>query len=320
MQTESGQNIQRAAELLRQGEVVAIPTETVYGLAANALDEQAVAKIFEVKNRPKFDPLIVHVADLEQARQLVREVPRPLELLAQKFWPGPLTLILPKRPVIPDLVSSGLETIGIRVPHHPLAQQLLPAVELPLAAPSANPFGYVSPTRAEHVLAQLEGKISYVLDGGPATVGVESTIVTWRDGKVQVLRLGGIPVEEIEAVVGPVEVQTHSTSNPTAPGQLQSHYAPGPPVTLQPLEEVLQRHKPQEVGLITFQERTTQLPTENQQVLSGNGDMLEAATHIFEALRSFDRPGIRIIVAELLPEHGLGRAVNDRLRRAAAKS
>ncbi len=205
-----GTNIQTAAELLRKGEVVAIPTETVYGLAANAYNEAAVLKIFQAKQRPAFDPLIVHVHSLEQVKEVVsfseltrKDMRKEAEALMVKFWPGPLTLVLPKSDRVPDLVTSGLDTVAVRMPAHPMALELLRSLDFPLAAPSANPFGYVSPTTAQHVADQLGDKIPYILDGGPCTVGVESSIIGWESEADQwvLYRPGGTPVAEIEAVM-----------------------------------------------------------------------------------------------------------------------
>lgn len=312
---DRGTDLERAKSLLTRGELVAIPTETVYGLAANALDALAVAKIFSVKNRPEFDPLIVHVADLESARKYVTEIPKEAKQLASLFWPGPLTIILPKKAIIPDLVTSGLDTVGLRCPDHNLTRRLLDELPFPLAAPSANPFGYVSPTRPEHVLDQLGSKINYVLDGGPCTVGIESTIVGFEEGVPVVYRLGGLSIEKIESVAGPVIVNTHSTSNPKAPGQLESHYAPRKKVIVGTLTELLQKYPAHCAGILSF---VTDFNSPNQVILSPSGDMEEAAKNLFSALREFDKMDIDYVLAELVPEEGLGRAINDRLRRAAA--
>jgi L-threonylcarbamoyladenylate synthase len=314
--TEIGRDVQKAAALLERGLLVAIPTETVYGLAANAYDADAVAQIFEAKNRPKFDPLIVHVASLGHARAQVSAFPEWALTLAKRFWPGPLTLVLPKRELIPDILTSGLPKVAVRVPAHDVALDLLARLDFPLAAPSANPFGYVSPTRAEHVMAQLSGKISYVLDGGECEVGVESTIVTETDGKLRVLRLGGISMEEIEAVAGPVEVAMHSTSKPEAPGQIESHYAPRTPVVLGPID--LSKHEGERIAIVSFQTRFANVPPDLQIVLSAEGNIREAAKNLFAALRYVDTLDVDRILIESVPDIGIGRAINDRLRRAAA--
>jgi L-threonylcarbamoyladenylate synthase len=290
----------------------------VYGLAGNALNLQAVTRIFETKNRPTFDPLIVHSCSIEKIRHFVREIPPAGLKLAQKFWPGPLTLLLPKTDVVPDLVTSGLDTVAVRVPAHPLTRQLLNQLEFPLAAPSANPFGYVSPTQAVHVQAQLGDKIPYILDGGPCTVGIESTIVGFQEGTSVIYRLGGIAVEDIEKVVGRVVIMAHSSSNPKAPGMLKSHYAPLKPVHTGGLPELLSRHTPKHIGVLAFQHTDDRIPAQNQFILSSTGSTAEAAQRLFAGMRYLDSLPVDIIFAQLLPEKELGRAVNDRIRRAAA--
>ncbi|MBX2928208.1 MAG: threonylcarbamoyl-AMP synthase [Saprospiraceae bacterium] len=314
-----GTDIEQAAALLRAGELVAIPTETVYGLAGNALNEATVTRIFEVKNRPYFDPLIVHVPNLERLEALSRSFPPLARRLAEAFMPGPLTLLLPRTDAIPDLVTAGLPLAAFRVPEHPVAQALLAQLDFPLAAPSANPFGYISPTTAQHVAQQLGEKIPYILDGGACTVGLESTIIGFEDDAVVVYRKGGLAVEAIEAVAGPMRLRPHSSSNPAAPGMLKSHYAPGAPLVLGELNELTQQYSAAHTGILAFRQGVPGIPAERQVVLSPAGDMAEAARRLFAALRHLDGLGLEIILAELVPEEGLGRAVNDRLRRAAAR-
>jgi len=313
-----GTDIERAIELLHANELVAIPTETVYGLAGNAFSDVAVAKIFAAKNRPAFDPLIVHTSHYERITELVLDIPSPAQKLAAAFMPGPITLLLPKRERIPDIVTAGSTIVAVRVPDHPLTLQLLRALDFPLAAPSANPFGYISPTRAGHVARQLGDRISYILDGGPCAVGLESTIVGFPEGQPTVFRKGGIAVEDIEAQIGPVQVREHSSSNPQAPGMLKSHYAPGVPVLLGDIPQLLEQHAGKRIGLLTFQNQYKEVPEEHQVVLSSAGDLTEAARHLFSGLRYLDQLPLDLIIAEPVPERGLGRAINDRLRRAAA--
>ncbi|HAC26092.1 MAG TPA: threonylcarbamoyl-AMP synthase [Cytophagales bacterium] len=312
---ELGKDINRAKQLLDRGELVAIPTETVYGLAANALAATAAARIFAAKNRPSFDPLIVHVATAMRVHELVTDFPDQAQALAATFWPGPLTLVLPKKNHIPDLVTAGLPTVGVRCPSHELTLELLHLLDYPLAAPSANPFGYVSPTRPEHVQEQLGSKVAYILDGGPCRVGVESTIVGFADGPV-IYRLGGVAVEEIENVVGRVRVMTHSSSNPVAPGQLASHYAPARQIVLGNIAELLTQHPNEKVALLRYHKRLPDTPVP-QIVLSPSGSLEEAAQNLFAALRQFDKMDVTLVLAELVPDTGIGRAINDRLRRAA---
>ncbi len=316
MHTTVGKDIDYAKQLLEGGDLTAIPTETVYGLAANALDARAVAKIFEAKNRPHFDPLIIHVKSVEAMQEYVIEIPEWAKKLSAKYMPGPLTLVLKKNEIIPDIVSSGLNTVGIRIPNHPLTIELLSSLDFPLAAPSANPFGYVSPTNAQHVYDQLNQKIPYILDGGVCGVGIESTIIGEEEDKPVILRLGGISVEEIWEVIGKCEVRNHSTSNPQNPGSLEHHYAPRHPLIFG--EFNLVEYLPQEIGIISFQKEYSGIPRDHQHILSPTGDLREAAQKIFSAMRALDGLDINIIFAERFPDIGLGRAINDRLRRASA--
>jgi L-threonylcarbamoyladenylate synthase len=315
---EIGRDLKKAKELLDQGDLVAIPTETVYGLAGNALDSKAIIKIFQVKNRPQFDPLIVHVANMAQAKELVESFPAKAEKLALKFWPGPLTFLLKKKTIIPDLVTSGMDTVGVRCPDHPLTQSLLQSLSFPLAAPSANPFGYVSPTRPDHVNDQLGDQIKYILDGGECRVGLESTIIGFENDRAIIYRLGGLRVEDIEKEIGKVEIQLNSSSNPKAPGQLKSHYAPLKKVKLGNLPELLPQYSHLRVGVLAFQKGIEQVDPKNQIILSKSGNIEEAAQHLFAALRELDKKEIDVILAEFLPSEGLGKAINDRLRRASA--
>jgi len=304
--------IAQAAAVIRAGGLVAFPTETVYGLGAHALNERAVAQIFEVKGRPTFDPLIVHVADRAGAEALVTEWPAPARVLADHFWPGPLTLVLPKRAEVPDLVTAGEPTVAVRVPSHPLALELLRAARVPVAAPSANLFGRISPTTAAHVEEQLGGAVKWILDGGPTTVGVESTIVAFPDGRPVLLRPGGVPLEVIEGLIGPVETPGPEVRATMAPGQLPQHYAPRTPLYILP------RRPPPGVGPIG---RLALIPPADPgdvlEILSPTGDLAEAAARLFAAMRRLDQAGVAAIVADPVPAIGLGRAIMDRLRRAA---
>lgn len=303
---------------MNEGQLVAIPTETVYGLAANALDAQAVAAIFAAKNRPTFNPLIVHVKSLEAVVEYVTDIPDQARRLAQRYWPGPLTLLLSKKPIIPDLVTAGLPMVAVRVPSHPLTLELLQSLDFPLAAPSANPFGYISPTTAQHVVQQLGDKVSYTLDGGKCRVGIESTIVSFDSEVPKVLRLGGLRLEDIEVVIGPVETALHSSSYPLAPGMLKSHYAPRKPLYLYENKELMKIRMEPATGYLFFKKNIDLDGDDNCLYLSENGDLNEAAQNLFGFLRKLDASPVREIRAELLPEIDLGRAINDRLRRAAA--
>jgi len=307
--------LRQAATVVRQGGTVAFPTETVYGLGANALDAAAVVKVFEIKRRPRFDPLIVHVHSISQARQVVCAWPEGATELAQRFWPGPLTLVLPKATEAPDIVTSGAPTVAVRMPDHPTALALIAEAGVPVAAPSANRFGSISPTTSEHVLSQLGDEVDLVLDGGPCRVGIESTIVSLTGQRPVLLRAGGTPLADIEDVVGPIDRPSADPNRPTAPGQYPRHYAPRTPLIL--------REAPPDLpplpraGLLTL--TAPQVPDhyEAVEVLSPTGDLQEAAAGLFAALHRLDALGLDAILAVKVPEAGLGMAINDRLRRAA---
>jgi L-threonylcarbamoyladenylate synthase len=309
----TAENIDRAAELLRGGAVVAFPTETVYGLGANALDARAVARIFEIKARPTFDPLIVHVRDFEMLARVARNVPDSAQALMRAFWPGPLTIVLQKSAEIPDLVTSGLPTVAVRMPSHPVARALLEAANLPLAAPSANPFGNLSPTRAEHVAKMLGEKVDVVLDGGATDVGIESTIVL-LEPRPTLLRPGAIAVEEIERVIGSLDREISDEAKPLAPGRLPQHYSPRTPLRIIDARSVPLRDR-DGAALLAF--RASSEGYSATRVLSANGDLPEAATHLFEYLHELDAIGASRIDVEPVPAQGIGVAIMDRLRRAS---
>jgi L-threonylcarbamoyladenylate synthase len=320
MQAIVGSDLAKAGELIRQGRLVAFPTETVYGLGANALDPTAVACIFEAKARPHFDPLIVHVASVEDIKPLVAEFPATAEQLAARFWPGPLTLVLRKTSRVPDLVTSGLPTVAVRVPKHPIAQKLLETAGVPIAAPSANRFGRLSPTRAEHVAEQLGERIDYILDGGPCEVGVESTVLDLTTSPPRLLRPGGVALEDLESLIGEIEVieKAGEGETPQAPGMLTKHYAPQTRViVLESLDQLPAERSCS--ALLTLApigeaERAEFLVAES---LSESGDLREAAANFFATMRRLDAVGAEQIVSVRFPNEGLGRALNDRLQRAA---
>ena len=313
-----GHNIDIAATLLKKGEAVAIPTETVYGLAANALNTSAVAKIFQIKQRPTFDPLIIHLSSFEKVYDYVLEVPEIFEELAKKFMPGPLTLLLRKKDIIPDLVTAGSPYVAVRIPSHNVTKSLLDMVDFPLAAPSANPFGYISPTTAQHVADQLGNKVYYILDGGPCDVGLESTIIGMNEkGDIEVLRKGGLSIESIQEVVGNIIIRDISSSNPEAPGMLTSHYSPKVPLILTDLGQLNKVSDINRTGIISFRNFLPTIPTKHQIVLSPSGNFMDAARNLFKGMRYLDGCDLDIIYAELAPEEDLGIAINDRLKRAA---
>ncbi len=310
-------SVRRAADIIKKGGIVAFPTETVYGLGADAFNPLAVARVFEVKRRPYFDPLIIHVARYADLEKLVGEIPSDAKKLIERFWPGPLTVVLRKREEVPDIVTAGLSTVAIRMPNHPMALSLIELAESPVAAPSANLFGYLSPTAAEHVREQLGDQVDMVLDGGPCSVGVESTILAFSGEAPEILRPGGLTVEEIELVIGRVDIRKFAEEQPEAPGMLSTHYAPRTPIILQPCCQKPDVSKGRKVGFLAFRKPEEDMGFQHVEILSENGNLREAAANLFAAIRRLDSLNLDLIVAETVPPDGLGRAIMDRLRRAS---
>jgi len=318
VKTEISTDRKAAVELLRKGEIVTLPTETVYGLAADALDPIAVAKIFEAKGRPRFDPLIVHLPDQNWLEKIIEPPTQDRQMilrLTEKFWPGPFTMVLRKRDIVPEIVTAGLETAAIRISAHLIFSEIVRALGKPLAAPSANRFGRISPTTARHVLDELDGHIPLIIDGGPTTHGIESTIVSVHDGKIDILRRGPITSEQLSAF-GEVDIATERAKI-SAPGQLPSHYAPKTPLRI---VDDLRSFAPltnQRCALLAWN------PIKNDQRfvairnLSEKQELREAAANLFRYLRELDHLDVDLIVAERVPEQGLGAAILDRLQRAS---
>ena len=312
------ESLRMAAEVIRSGGLVAFPTETVYGLGAGAFNPQAIARIFEVKNRPTFDPLIVHIADLAALDRLVASVTPWARRLIEQFWPGPLTLVLPKRAEVPDLVTAGLPTVAVRMPAHPSAQALIREAGTPIAAPSANRFGYVSPTSAQHVLDGLGDQVDLILDGGPCPIGVESTIVSLVGTWPELLRPGSVTLAEIREVIGPF-VRASAGQAVVAPGQLPRHYATRTPLSILPVHGTLPRLSDDvRAGLLAFSALAHLGGYRAVEVLSPSGDLRVAAQNLFAALRRLDALGLDHLYVEPCEEHGIGVAIMDRLRRCAA--
>lgn len=313
-----GTDINYAKAQLTAGELVAIPTETVYGLAANAFDNQAVAKIYEAKNRPQFNPLIIHTDSIDKLISFGLELPEKAKLLMAHFSPGPLTYVIPKSAQIPDLITAGTAAVAVRIPNHAMALELLQQLPFPLAAPSANPSGFVSPTSAQHVARQLGDKVAYILDGGASEVGVESTIISFLDDVPQILRYGGLAVEAIEAIIGTIKLpQRGFVDNPVAPGMLARHYATRHPLILGNPEAQLSAYAKNRIAVISFFKKYDQIPENQQFILSEKGNLAEATSKLFAAMRLANDLDVDMILAETFPDEGLGRAINDRLRRAS---
>lgn len=316
------ESIRLAAEIIRAGGLVAFPTETVYGLGCDALNPDAAARVFEAKQRPTFDPLIVHLADPAMIETVATSVSPLAQRLMDAFWPGPLTLILPKHLSVPDLVTAGLPTVAVRIPDHSVARALIREARAPVAAPSANPFGYVSPTTAQHVSDGLGDRTDLILDGGPCPLGVESTILSLAGARPELLRPGSVTLEAIQMVIGPVDRATSSQETAHVPGQSPRHYATRTPVTVLPAPGVGPVLRGCErVGLLAMSEpRDLAGQFHAIEVLSPSGDLREAARHLFSMLRKLDALGLDRIYAEPCAEQGLGLAIMDRLRRCATPS
>jgi L-threonylcarbamoyladenylate synthase len=312
-------DIQKAAQLLIDNQLVAIPTETVYGLAGNIFSEKAIKNIFSTKKRPFFNPLIVHIPSVASLDDIVTHIPEKAKLLAAAFWPGAMTLVLKKSNKIPDLITAGKDTVAVRIPNHPVTLALLKQLSFPLAAPSANPFGCISPTEAAHVERYFKNDIQMVLDGGSCANGIESTIIGFENDEPIIYRLGALPLEAIETVIGKVFIKNKEEENPDAPGMLARHYAPKTTTFLvaDVLSEV-KKHSGKKIGILVFK---SSLNDKNitEIVLSKEGSMQKAASNLYAAMHRLDSENLDIIIAERFPDVGLGNSINDRLQRATFK-
>lgn len=310
-------DIHKAVEILNREDLVAIPTETVYGLAGNIYSEKAIKSIFHMKQRPFFNPLIVHTYSLDQLNNFVEYVPEKAKMLAQAFWPGSLTMVMKKKDIIPDLITSGKDTVAVRIPNHPLTLQLLENLEFPLAAPSANPFGCISPTQPAHVKGYFDGKLSMILDGGECENGIESTIIGFEDNEPVLYRLGSIALEDIVAVVGDVNIKNKKEIAPDAPGMLERHYAPKTTTFLvENVDDFVQEHPNKKIGVICFSQEINIPEVTFFETLSPNGDLKEATSKLYATMHKLDRMNLDMIVAQKFPDYGLGKSINDRLSRA----
>ncbi len=310
-------DIVKAANFLTNGDIVAIPTETVYGLAGNIYNENAIRKIFKVKQRPLFNPLIVHLHAIKQIEAITSDFPPKAKLLAKHFWPGPLTLILKKKPIVPDLITAGKDTVGIRIPNHPVTLKLLKQLPFPLAAPSANPFKRISPTRASHVESYFKNDIPMILEGGECIKGLESTIIGFENNEVIIYRLGSLAIEEIEKVVGQVKLKNKNEKSPNAPGMLAKHYAPQTKTILvNDVQQSLLRYDNLSIGVLKFTGDTKLKNTTQVEILSKTGNLNEAAANLYQALHKLDALKLDLILAERFPDYGLGKTINDKLERA----
>lgn len=313
-------NLDAAKKQLLKNELIAIPTETVYGLAGNAYNETALKKIFILKNRPFYNPLIVHIKSSAALKDVAMDIPDEALKLAEKFWPGPLTLVLKKQPNISDLVTAGKETVAVRVPNHPLTLTLLEKLDFPLAAPSANPFGSISPTSAAHVFDYFGDQLKVILDGGECENGLESTIIGFENNQPILYRHGSIALDEIEKIVGKLTIITKNNESPNSPGMLSRHYAPKTSTYLtNNVLALLNSFKGKKIGVLMFTNQIQHQDITHQEILSESGDLIEAGRNLYAAMHRLDHRNLDLILAERLPDQGVGIAINDKLERATKK-
>ena len=313
-------DISKAKEILLKDELIAMPTETVYGLAGNAYSDIAIKKIFDLKNRPLYNPLIVHIKAASSIFDIASEIPENALMLADKFWPGPLTLVLKKQNHISDLITAEKNTVAVRVPNHRLTLALLDQLDFPLTAPSANPFGSISPTSAEHVFNYFGQKIDVILDGGECEKGLESTIIGFENNKPILHRHGSIAMEDIEKISGKLSISTHSDTSPISPGMLSRHYAPQTDTYLtNDVSKLTNLLKGKKIGLLLFKNKVQSDEIVSQEILSKSGNYTEAAKNLYAAMHRLDQNKLDIILAEKLPNIGLGKTINDKLERATKK-
>ena len=309
-------DISKAITLLTNEQLVAIPTETVYGLAGNIFSEKAIKSIFSTKKRPFFNPLIVHIPSVDSLDGIVIHVPEKAKLLAEAFWPGSMTLVLKKNDKIPDIITAGKDTVAVRVPNHPLTLELLRQLPFPLAAPSANPFGSISPTKPEHVERYFKDDIQQVLDGGSCINGIESTIIGFDNDEPIIYRLGALALEDIEAVVGEIHIKNKEEATPDAPGMLARHYAPSTRTFLvDDIANEVEKHKGKKIGILVFKDSLNDASL-TEIILSEKGSMQEAASKLYDSLHELDHQKLDVIITERFPDNGLGKSINDRLQRA----
>lgn len=313
----NSEHLAHALSELKKNKVVAIPTETVYGLAANIFSDDALLKVFELKKRPLYNPLIVHLKSINDLNSVACDIPKKALELAKAFWPGPLTLVLKKQDSISDVITAGKDTVAVRVPNHPLALALLEQLDFPLAAPSANPFGSISPTTAAHVSQYFDEKDVFVLDGGPCAKGIESTIVGFEGEQPVLYRAGSTTQSAIEAIVGPLKIFTTDDVAPLAPGMLSKHYAPSTKSLLtENIQATLSEITAQKVGVIAFSKAVVHPSVVHQVVLSVQENLEEVASNLYAAMHELDAQAVDIILIEKVPNEGLGIAINDKLKRA----
>ena len=312
-------DIQKAIDLLTNDELVAIPTETVYGLAGNIFSETAIQKIFDTKKRPSFNPLIVHIPNVDYLPNVVKSIPEKAKVLANHFWPGSMTLVLPKSEKIPNTITAGKNTVAVRVPNHPVTLDLLQLLKFPLAAPSANPFNSISPTKPEHVENYFKNDIQMILDGGVCKSGLESTIIGFENDEPVIYRLGALAIEDIEAVIGKVSLKNKKEENPDAPGMLAKHYAPKTKTLFtDDVLQTIQNESGKKIGVLSFSNSYKNDTVLTEIILSKDKNISEAASKLYNAMHELDAQNLDVIIIEKMPEIGLGVSMNDRLQRASS--
>ena len=315
-----GKSINESINNLKNGKIVVIPTETVYGLGVNALDEKAVDKVYKLKKRPYYDPLICHTDSIHKVKNFVKTFPRKAEILAKNFWPGPLTILLEKKKIIPDITTSKLKRVGFRIPNNKLTLSILEKINFPVAAPSANPFGYISPTLPKHILSMFKNDISYILDDGGCDVGIESTIVGFENKKTLVYRVGGITIEKLEKVIGKVEIFKKNITFPESSGMLKNHYSPKKDLIIGEIRTLIKKYKNNKIGILSYNKYYEGVNFKNQIILSKNLNLEEASRNLYKSLHSLDSMNIDLILTSLLPNKGIGESINDRIIKASKKN
>ena len=315
-----GKSIKESINNLKKGKIVVIPTETVYGLGVNALDQDAVDKVFKLKKRPYYDPLICHTDSINKVKEFVKTFPRKAEILAKNFWPGPLTILLEKKKIIPDITTSKLKRVGFRIPNNKLTLGVLEKINFPVAAPSANPFGYISPTLPKHILNMFKNDISYILDDGGCSVGIESTIVGFENKKTLVYRVGGITIEKLEKVIGKVEIFEKNIIFPKSSGMLKNHYSPKKDLIIGEIRTLIKKYKNYKIGILSYNKYYEGINLKNQIILSKNLNLEEASRNLYKSLHLLDNMNVDLILTSLLPNHDIGKSINDRIIKASKKN
>ena len=314
---EIGKNISKSIYYLKKNKIVVLPTETVYGMGANALNEKAVKKIFKIKKRPYYDPLICHTNSIKKIKNYVSKFPKKAEILGKKFWPGPLTILFEKKKNIPDITTANLKSVGFRIPNNKLTLKVLEKIDFPVAAPSANPFGYISPTLPKHIIEKFDSDISYILNDGSCDIGIESTIVGFNNKKTIIYRVGGITIEEIENVIGKVEIIEKNINLPESPGMLKNHYSPNKKIVVGKIELLIKKYKNKKVGILSFNRYFDGIEKKKQVILSKSKNLKEASKNLYKSLHILDKMNIDIIFTSLLPNVGIGKSINDRIIKAS---